>query len=113
MFESEEYYLSLSDESLTTRYNFDSEMKETFKVLGQDLSEDLAFMKREIRRRKLNRLHLIQFSDEKAEIEKLNAPIDFILMLLDCKSKEGAIQVLNRVKYLKSIDPFWEENWFE
>jgi hypothetical protein len=113
MIEQEGYYRSLSDESLKARYNFDSEMQEKFKKLGLNLTEDLAFMKKEIRKRKLQKIHLVEFSDEIAEIEKTGAPRELISLLLDCQSKDAAEQIVNRVRYLHSLDPYWEENWFE
>lgn len=47
------------------------------------------------------------------EIIGIGAPEGFQAMLLNCETKEQAKQVVEDVKRIHLLDPYWEENWFD
>jgi hypothetical protein len=119
MFNTEEFYLNLSDYFLKIYYTGYLE-RQKFYLKGKplDLAEDIKFMKNEIlirdRNRKLKRLNLVSnYSKELEELKKIDAPEEFINLLSDCKTKQDAQYLIEYVNKLHILDPYWEENWLD
>ncbi len=115
MFRTKEQYRSMSDYFLEYSYRCDLEDKDYYlKILKIDLTEDIAFIQEEIRKRKLKRLELyLKFSSELKVLDNLQAPQGYKEKLLRCKNKKDAASIVDDAKRIHSIDPFWEENWPE
>jgi hypothetical protein len=115
MHNSKKFYQRMSDHLLEHFYIGHLENKDYYlKHLGIDLTDDIQFIKSEIWRRKLSKLDsLSKYSNEIKEIEAMKAPGEFTNLFLKCKTKKDAKIIVEYVKYIHKLDPYWEENWFE
>jgi len=114
MFRTKSYYNSITEAALNEVQLFNLTNRVLFMKLGVNLDEDIEYIKKEIRKRKLKRLkQLSDFREEMDEIISIRAPLEFQAMLLSCETKEQAKKVVGDIKRLHLLDPYWEENWFD
>lgn len=115
MYNKEQDYLDMSDYALEELYmSYVREEKYHKYILKIDLKDDLKFMQKLIRKRKLNKIEIrFKFGPILDKIEKMSPPNELIELLVPCKTNENAIKVLNFIESCYKVDPNWEEDWLE